>query len=221
MRNLYLFYLIICVVSCKAKSELASGLAKEVTPVICPENGNCSFEILKNKDLLVQTDHLGSVYTQVVEGVGAVLKFEYKKQEKAGYEDSGYREEIFIALNLDELNIETEKLNEEKLFFARCTKQKSLKTRRNLNTLPDKQTVVTIGTFDGVHIGHQKIINRLINTGKELTLQSVILTFFPHPRMVLQKDSNIKLINTIDERHDILEASGLDSLVIKKQQMPI
>ena len=119
MRNLYLFYLIICVVSCKAKSELASGLAKEVTPVICPENGNCSFEILKNKDLLVQTDHLGSVYTQVVEGVGAVLKFEYKKQEKAGYEDSGYREEIFIALNLDELNIETEKLNEEKLFFAR------------------------------------------------------------------------------------------------------
>jgi len=91
-----------------------------------------------------------------------------------------------------------------------------LKTRRNLNTLPDKQTVVTIGTFDGVHIGHQKIINRLINTGKELTLQSVILTFFPHPRMVLQKDSNIKLINTIDERHDILEASGLDSLVIKK-----
>lgn len=91
-----------------------------------------------------------------------------------------------------------------------------MKTRRNLNTLPDKQTVVTIGTFDGVHIGHQKIINRLINTGKELTLQSVILTFFPHPRMVLQKDSNIKLINTIDERHDILEASGLDSLVIKK-----
>ena len=95
-------------------------------------------------------------------------------------------------------------------------KIESLKTKRNLNTLPDKKTVVTIGTFDGVHIGHQKIISRLINTGKLEGLQSVILTFFPHPRMVLQKDSNIKLINTIDERHDILEGLGLDYLVIKK-----
>ena len=91
-----------------------------------------------------------------------------------------------------------------------------MKTKRNLNTSPDKQTVVTIGTFDGVHIGHQKIINRLINTGKIEGLQSVILTFFPHPRMVLQKDSNIKLINTIDERHDILDDLGLDFLIIQK-----
>ncbi|KAA5827616.1 bifunctional riboflavin kinase/FAD synthetase [Algibacter amylolyticus] len=90
-----------------------------------------------------------------------------------------------------------------------------MKTRRNLNSLPDKSTVVTIGTFDGVHIGHQKIIKRLIKTGEAEGLQSVILTFFPHPRMVLQKDSNIKLINTINERHDILEDSGLDFLVIK------
>ncbi|GAA4939863.1 bifunctional riboflavin kinase/FAD synthetase [Algibacter agarivorans] len=77
-------------------------------------------------------------------------------------------------------------------------------------------SVVTIGTFDGVHIGHQKIIKRLINTGKDEGLQSVILTFFPHPRMVLQKDSNIKLINTLDERHDILDDLGLDYLLIKK-----
>ncbi|MDG1731127.1 MAG: bifunctional riboflavin kinase/FAD synthetase [Algibacter sp.] len=91
-----------------------------------------------------------------------------------------------------------------------------MKTKRSLNTLPNNQTVVTIGTFDGVHIGHQKIIKRLINTGKTEGLQSVILTFFPHPRMVLQKDSNIKLINTINERHDILADLGLDCLVIKK-----
>ncbi|WP_067145004.1 bifunctional riboflavin kinase/FAD synthetase [Pseudotamlana agarivorans] len=75
--------------------------------------------------------------------------------------------------------------------------------------------VVTIGTFDGVHIGHQKIIKRLITTGKQEGLKSVILTFFPHPRMVLQKDANIKLINTIEERHDILDALGLDYLIIK------
>ncbi|MBD0823166.1 bifunctional riboflavin kinase/FAD synthetase [Aestuariibaculum marinum] len=80
----------------------------------------------------------------------------------------------------------------------------------------DTPSVVTIGTFDGVHIGHQKIINRLINTGKLSHLKSVILTFFPHPRMVLQKDSNIKLINTINERRAILDGLGLDYLLIKK-----
>lgn len=79
-----------------------------------------------------------------------------------------------------------------------------------------KATVVTIGTFDGVHIGHKKIIKRLINTGKKAHLKSVILTFFPHPRMVLQKDSGIKLINTINEREQILDTLGLDLLIIKK-----
>ncbi len=81
---------------------------------------------------------------------------------------------------------------------------------------PKVPTVVTIGTFDGVHIGHQKIVKRLINAGKLEGLHSVILTFFPHPRMVLQKDSSIKLINTIDERYAILDALGLDYLLIKK-----
>lgn len=77
-------------------------------------------------------------------------------------------------------------------------------------------TIVTIGTFDGVHVGHQKIIKRLINIGKQTQLKSVILTFFPHPRMVLQKDSGIKLINTINERGAILDALGLDYLLVKK-----
>ncbi len=75
-------------------------------------------------------------------------------------------------------------------------------------------TVVTIGTFDGVHAGHQKIIERLVNEAKMSNLESVILTFFPHPRMVLQKDSDIKLINTIEERKQILEKSGIDHLII-------
>lgn len=88
---------------------------------------------------------------------------------------------------------------------------------KNIETYKSNEpTVVTIGTFDGVHIGHQKIIKRLINTGKMEGLKSVILTFFPHPRMVLQKDSSIKLINTIKERHDILDALGLDYLLIKE-----
>ena len=75
-------------------------------------------------------------------------------------------------------------------------------------------TVVTIGTFDGVHVGHQKIIERLVNTARAGNLESAILTFFPHPRMVLQKDAEIKLINTIEERKEILAKSGIDHLII-------
>lgn len=79
----------------------------------------------------------------------------------------------------------------------------------------NQSTVVTIGTFDGVHIGHRKIIDRLLEIGKEQSLGSTILTFFPHPRMVLQEGSDIKLINTIDERTHILESTGIDNLVVQ------
>jgi len=75
-------------------------------------------------------------------------------------------------------------------------------------------TVITIGTFDGVHAGHQKIIEKLVNTAKLSNMESAILTFFPHPRMVLQKESDIKLINTIDERKKLLADSGIDHLII-------
>ncbi|MFS4454905.1 bifunctional riboflavin kinase/FAD synthetase [Maribacter sp. 2304DJ31-5] len=73
---------------------------------------------------------------------------------------------------------------------------------------------ITIGTFDGVHIGHRKILERIINHAKDLALKSAVLTFFPHPRMVLQKDADIKLLNTLDEKTAILRQMGLDILVI-------
>ncbi len=76
------------------------------------------------------------------------------------------------------------------------------------------QTVITIGTFDGVHLGHRKILERLINNAKNTGLKSTVLTFFPHPRMVLQKDTDIKLLNTIEEKTQIMEGLGLDYLVI-------
>lgn len=78
----------------------------------------------------------------------------------------------------------------------------------------ERQTVVTIGTFDGVHAGHRKIIDRLVNSAHANNLDSVVLTFFPHPRMVLQKESDIKLINTIGERKQLLDQTGIDHLVV-------
>ena len=79
-----------------------------------------------------------------------------------------------------------------------------------------KSSVITIGTFDGVHIGHQQIIHRLVDTARKNDLQALVLTFFPHPRMVIQNDSNIKLINTIDEKAKQLEQLGVDHLVVKE-----
>lgn len=76
------------------------------------------------------------------------------------------------------------------------------------------KTIVTLGTFDGVHVGHRKIIERLLFSAKEQNCESLVLTFFPHPRMVLQKDSDVKLLNTIEEKSDLLAKTGLDNLVI-------
>ncbi|MGB5498950.1 MAG: bifunctional riboflavin kinase/FAD synthetase, partial [Maribacter sp.] len=78
----------------------------------------------------------------------------------------------------------------------------------------EQPTVITIGTFDGVHIGHRKILKKLIKNARSKNLKSTVLTFFPHPRMVLQKDNDIKLLNTIDEKVMILEELGLDYLII-------
>jgi riboflavin kinase/FMN adenylyltransferase len=74
--------------------------------------------------------------------------------------------------------------------------------------------VVTTGTFDGVHLGHMTIINRLKEVAKKQGGETVLLTFFPHPRMVLQEDNDLKLINTLKEKIDLLEKAGIDHLII-------
>ena len=90
-----------------------------------------------------------------------------------------------------------------------------MKIVQNTSNFSDKEkTYVTIGTFDGVHFGHQKIIEKLIDEAKKAGKKSVVLTFFPHPRMVLQKDVSLELINTIEERATLLEKTGLDYLII-------
>lgn len=75
--------------------------------------------------------------------------------------------------------------------------------------------VVTIGTFDGVHYGHQKIVKRLCELAKETGGESVILTFFPHPRLILDPENqNLKMINTVKQKAEILAGLGVDHLII-------
>ena len=80
---------------------------------------------------------------------------------------------------------------------------------------PSRESIVTIGTFDGVHIGHRKIITDMVAKGKKENLLTILLTFFPHPRMVLQKDSNIKMIDTINEKKNIFKTLGVEVLIIQ------
>jgi riboflavin kinase/FMN adenylyltransferase len=76
--------------------------------------------------------------------------------------------------------------------------------------------VTTIGTFDGVHIGHQKIVQQVNTLAEKNGFESTVLTLFPHPRMVLFGDESIKLLNTIDERVEILKSFGIKNVVVKE-----
>jgi len=82
-----------------------------------------------------------------------------------------------------------------------------------LNAISAK--VTTIGTFDGIHIGHQKILKQVVRLAKKQGYEPVVLTLFPHPRMVLQKDDSIKLLNTIDERVELLKSFGIKDVIVK------
>ena len=77
-----------------------------------------------------------------------------------------------------------------------------------------KKTILTLGTFDGVHVGHKKILERVTQNTENGKYESLVLTFFPHPRMVLHGQSEVKLLNTIDEKINLLEKAGIQNLVI-------
>ena len=85
------------------------------------------------------------------------------------------------------------------------------------NFKSNSKTIVTIGTFDGVHIGHRYIINYLNKIAKREQGESVLLTFSPHPRFVINKEhSHLKLIDTLDEKKEKLESLGLQNFVVQK-----
>ena len=75
---------------------------------------------------------------------------------------------------------------------------------------------LTTGTFDGVHVGHKKILNILTSTAAQKELESVLLTFYPHPRKVLfPEDHGLKLINTLNEKLELLELEGIDHVIVQ------
>lgn len=82
---------------------------------------------------------------------------------------------------------------------------------------PDFKVVLTLGTFDGVHIGHQSIVRELNKNAQKIGGESVLLTFYPHPRYVIfPDDQKLKLLTTIEERSRMLENYGLDHLIIQE-----
>jgi riboflavin kinase/FMN adenylyltransferase len=77
-----------------------------------------------------------------------------------------------------------------------------------------KKTIITLGTFDGVHLGHQAILKKLVSATEKGTYESLVLTFYPHPRMVLNQEGAMHLLNTIEEKTILLEKFGVDNLIV-------
>ncbi len=83
------------------------------------------------------------------------------------------------------------------------------------NATHDKRTALTVGTFDGVHQGHQILIGKVVEKAREINGRSVVVTFNPHPREVLHGGHNkIKLLTTLEERVEILQGYGIDEMIV-------
>jgi len=91
-----------------------------------------------------------------------------------------------------------------------------MKVYHSIEDFPSEiNTIITIGTFDGVHKGHKQVIKKLNNIAKKQGFESVVLTLYPHPRHVLYPDDQqLKLLNTIDEKIEELKKSGLQHFVV-------
>src|SRR5438309_8901858 len=96
-----------------------------------------------------------------------------------------------------------------------------MEVHRDINKLPlFKNAVITIGTFDGVHLGHVQIINQLKSEAAQINGETVLITFHPHPRMIVGGPGDtgapnaVSLLNTLDEKIELLRKQGIDYLVI-------
>jgi riboflavin kinase / FMN adenylyltransferase len=85
----------------------------------------------------------------------------------------------------------------------------------NIADFQHTKPVVTIGFFDGIHLGHKEIISTVVSTAKRLNRKSLIITFWPHPRIVLSNDfENLRFLTTLNEKAKIIESMGVDGLLV-------
>jgi riboflavin kinase / FMN adenylyltransferase len=103
-------------------------------------------------------------------------------------------------------------LNKTNLIFAKTFKVKVFRSIFDFN--PTDKTIITLGTFDGVHIGHKKIIDRILKSAQVDNLETVVITFAQHPRNVLHSKESVNLLNTTAEKISQLESTGIDNLII-------
>lgn len=82
--------------------------------------------------------------------------------------------------------------------------------------MSSRKSIITLGTFDGVHLGHQKMIAELLAQAKKLDYEPILLTFFPHPTHILTPDKPLKMINSIDERVELLKKKGIQNVIVQE-----
>jgi hypothetical protein len=121
MKLLTPIFCMILVIACKSNQVSVAENPMLYAQSLCPEDGVCTFEVLKDKNLIVKTDEFGNHYKEVVTGEHIVLKFEYKRNEIPNTADGGYTEEIYIELNPNEIESELQnsELKKVNLLFGR------------------------------------------------------------------------------------------------------
>ncbi|MBN1925807.1 MAG: bifunctional riboflavin kinase/FAD synthetase [Prolixibacteraceae bacterium] len=90
-----------------------------------------------------------------------------------------------------------------------------MKIHNDIDRFKASKPVITIGTFDGVHLGHRKVIGQLNDIARRTGGESVVFTFYPHPRLVVSPhEANLRLLTTLDEKQKLLEAAGVDHMIV-------
>ncbi|PHS07542.1 MAG: hypothetical protein COA88_08445 [Kordia sp.] len=120
MKFIYLLIISLQFLACNTNKEVLS-IPKKTTATKCPENGNCSFEVMYNKSLELKTDGIGALYPVLNEGKKTVLKFEYKRDEIANTVDGYYSEIIYAEIdpNINQLELNNKNLSKAKVIFGR------------------------------------------------------------------------------------------------------
>ncbi|MDR2206983.1 MAG: bifunctional riboflavin kinase/FAD synthetase [Flavobacteriaceae bacterium] len=92
-----------------------------------------------------------------------------------------------------------------------------MKIFRNFSSYnSEKPLVLSLGMFDGVHLGHRSIIEKMNIVAKEKNLETAVLTFWPHPRLIFEPEENLKLLNTIEEKTEFFEKYGIENVFVKE-----